>query len=77
MIKYKIYTCTTGTSFILYKFHKHLGYYNIKSCCFFFLSLPREPVSNTTLDYKDSMNPWGVEVEIVVQHDIEATCTKF
>jgi hypothetical protein len=26
---------------------------------FFFLSLPKEPVSDSTLDYKDSMNPIG------------------
>jgi hypothetical protein len=25
----------------------------------FFLSLPKEPVSNLTLDYKDSVNPMG------------------
>jgi hypothetical protein len=37
---------------------------------FFFLSLPKEPVSNSTLDYKDSVIPQGVEVEIVVQNDI-------
>jgi hypothetical protein len=24
---------------------------------FFFLSLPKEPVSDSTLDYKDSVNP--------------------
>jgi hypothetical protein len=26
---------------------------------FFFLSLPKEPVSDSTLDYKDSVNPTG------------------
>jgi hypothetical protein len=26
---------------------------------FFFLSLPKEPVSNSTLDYKDFENPTG------------------
>jgi hypothetical protein len=26
---------------------------------FFFLSLPKELVSNSTLDYKDSVNPTG------------------
>jgi hypothetical protein len=26
---------------------------------FIFLSLPKEPVSNSTLNYKDSMNPMG------------------
>jgi hypothetical protein len=25
----------------------------------FFLSLPKEPISASTLDYKDSMNPTG------------------
>jgi hypothetical protein len=26
---------------------------------FIFLSLPKEPISNSTLDYKDSVNPTG------------------
>ena len=42
-----------------------------------FLSLSREPISNSTLDYKDFVNPRGVEIEIIVQHDVEATCTNF
>jgi hypothetical protein len=31
----------------------------LKVVVFFFLSLPREPVSDLTLDYKDSVNPMG------------------
>jgi hypothetical protein len=46
-----------------YKFHlflhKRLGYYNVGSCFFFFLSLLKEPVSDSTLDYKDFVNPMG------------------
>jgi hypothetical protein len=26
---------------------------------FFFLSLPKEPISDSTIEYKDSMNPMG------------------
>jgi hypothetical protein len=43
-----------------------------------FWGLPREPVCNSILSYKDSVNSTGcVEVEIVVQHVVEATCTNF
>jgi hypothetical protein len=31
----------------------------LKVAIFIFLSLPREPVSDSALDYKDSMNPMG------------------
>jgi hypothetical protein len=31
----------------------------LKVVVFFFLSLPRERVSNSTLDYKDFVNPTG------------------
>jgi hypothetical protein len=31
----------------------------LKVVVFFFLSLPKEPVSDSTLDYKDSMNLIG------------------
>jgi hypothetical protein len=46
----------------------------LKVDVFFFGSLLREPAFDSTLDYKDSQ---GVGVEIVVQHDVEATCTNF
>jgi hypothetical protein len=44
---------------------------------FFFGSCPRELVSNSTLDYKDFVDPTTLEVEIVVQHDVEDTHTNF
>jgi hypothetical protein len=48
----------------------------LKVAIFLIYSLPKEPISYLTLDYKDSVNPtWGVE--IVVQHDVEAICTNF
>jgi hypothetical protein len=31
----------------------------LKVVVFVFLGLPREPISDSTLDYKDSMNPMG------------------
>jgi hypothetical protein len=31
----------------------------LKVAVLFFLSLPREPISNSALDYKDSANPSG------------------
>ena len=52
MVKCKTYIWTIGGSFILYK----IGYYNVKSLIlkfkFYFLSLPRELVFYSTLDYK-------------------------
>jgi hypothetical protein len=33
--------------------------YNVESCYFILFSLPKEPVSNSTLGYKDSVNPTG------------------
>jgi hypothetical protein len=31
----------------------------LKVVVFFFLSLPREPIFDSTLDYKDFVNPMG------------------
>jgi hypothetical protein len=57
MIKYKTYICTTSRSFISY-FISTQDIIMLKVDVFF-LSLPREPIFYSTLEYKDFVNPTG------------------
>jgi hypothetical protein len=58
MIKYKTYICSTGRSFIFY-FISTKDIIMLKVALFVFLSLPRERVYDSSLNYKDSVNPTG------------------
>jgi hypothetical protein len=58
MIKYKTYICSAGRSFIFY-FISTSDIIMLEVAVFVFLSLLREPVSDSTLNYKDFVNPTG------------------
>jgi hypothetical protein len=58
VIKYKTYICFTSRSFIFY-FISTKDIIILKVVVFVFLSLPREPVCDSALDYKDYVNPMG------------------
>jgi hypothetical protein len=58
MIKYKTYICSIGKSFIFY-FISTLDIIMLKVAVFICFSLPRKPIYDSALDYKNSVNPMG------------------